>query len=78
MQQNDRTLVNGQACAVAGTLRVRAHADVDAHIGLTHLRAVRRAADAWAGVVDVQIVAFPQSGVCGPQVGQCDYRVFEP
>ena len=75
MQQND-SLVNGQACAVAGTLRVRAHADVDAHVGLAHLRAVRRAADAWARVVDVQIVAFPQSGVCGPQVGAARLSCF--
>jgi cytosine deaminase len=57
------------ACAAKGTLRVRAHADVDSHIGLEQLRAVRRAADAFRGVVDVQLVAFPQSGVCGPQLG---------
>lgn len=57
------------ACAAKGTLRVRAHADVDSHTGLENLRAVRRAADAFRGVVDVQLVAFPQSGVCGSQPG---------
>ncbi len=57
------------ACAAKGTLRVRAHADVDSYVGLEHLRAVSRAADAYRGVVDVELVAFPQSGVCGPQPG---------
>lgn len=57
------------ACAAKGTLRVRAHADVDSHIGLEHLRAVSRAASAFRDVVHVQLVAFPQSGVCGPQRG---------
>lgn len=57
------------ACAAKGTLRVRAHADVDSHVGLQQLRAVQRAADAFHGIVDVQLVAFPQSGVCGPQPG---------
>jgi cytosine deaminase len=57
------------ACAANGTLRVRAHADVDSYVGLENLRAVSRAADAYRGVVDVELVAFPQSGVCGPQVG---------
>lgn len=57
------------ACAAKGTLRVRAHADVDAYVGLEQLRAVSRAADTYRGVVDVQLVAFPQSGVCGTHPG---------
>ena len=57
------------SAAAHGTLRVRAHCDVDAYIGLEQLRAVRRAADAFEGIVDVQLVAFPQSGVCGTAAG---------
>lgn len=57
------------SAAAHGTLRVRAHCDVDSHVGLEQLRAVRRAADAFAGILDVQLVAFPQSGVCGEGAG---------
>lgn len=46
-----------------GTTRVRTHVDVDLGVGLRGIEAVRAAADALDGAVEVSIVAFPQDGV---------------
>lgn len=46
-----------------GTTRVRTHVDVDLGVGLRGIDAVRAAADALDGAVEVSIVAFPQDGV---------------
>ena len=46
-----------------GTTAVRTHVDIDTDIGLEGIAAVRQAAAAYDGAVDVQIVAFPQDGV---------------
>lgn len=52
-----------------GTTRMRSHADIDPEIGLANVHATIRARDALAGVMDMQIVAFPQSGLaCQPGV----------
>lgn len=49
--------------AALGTTRVRTHTDVDVGIGLDGIDAVRKAAEAVGGLVDVEQVAFPQDGV---------------
>jgi len=49
--------------ATLGTTRVRTHTDVDPGIGLDGIAAVAKAADALAGIIDVEQVAFPQDGV---------------
>lgn len=49
--------------ATLGTTRVRTHTDVDTGIGLEGIVAVAKAAEAVAGIVDVEQVAFPQDGV---------------
>lgn len=46
-----------------GTTAVRTHVDIDTDIGRAGIDAVREAAAAYDGAIDVQIVAFPQDGV---------------
>jgi cytosine/adenosine deaminase-related metal-dependent hydrolase len=46
-----------------GTTRIRTHADIDTEIGLAHLHGTMRTRDAMAGTIELQIVAFPQSGL---------------
>jgi cytosine deaminase len=46
-----------------GTIAMRCHVDVDATTGLTHLQAVMEAREKWRGIVDIELVAFPQAGV---------------
>ncbi|WPZ36081.1 amidohydrolase family protein [Thalassobaculum sp. OXR-137] len=49
--------------AANGTVALRSHVDIDPDSRLDHLHQVMAARDAFAGIVDVQLVAFPQSGV---------------
>jgi cytosine/adenosine deaminase-related metal-dependent hydrolase len=46
-----------------GTTRVRTHVDVDLGVGLRGIEAVREAAAALDGAVELTVVAFPQDGV---------------
>lgn len=46
-----------------GTTRIRSHVDVDTDAGLRHLEGVHRTRAALAGRVEIQTVAFPQSGL---------------
>lgn len=46
-----------------GTLAMRSHVDVDATAALANLHAVMDAREKWRGVVDIELVAFPQAGV---------------
>ena len=52
-------------CLAAGTTRLRTHADLDEVVGLDHVEALLRVREAWRGRVDIEIVAFPQSGILG-------------
>lgn len=47
----------------AGTTRIRTHVDVDTDAGLKHLEGVHATRQALAGRVEIQTVAFPQSGL---------------
>ncbi|HET7929967.1 MAG TPA: amidohydrolase family protein [Rhodanobacteraceae bacterium] len=49
--------------AAFGTIAMRCHVDVDATTGLSHLHAVMEAREKWRGIVDIELVAFPQAGV---------------
>ncbi|MBO1113880.1 amidohydrolase family protein [Bordetella petrii] len=49
--------------AAFGTVAMRSHVDVDATTGLENLRAVMQVREQWRGVVDIELVAFPQAGV---------------
>lgn len=46
-----------------GTTHIRTHVDVDPEIGLSGMHALFAARDACKAFMDVQIVAFPQSGI---------------
>lgn len=46
-----------------GTTRIRSHADVDTEIGTTHSDALVALREAMRGTIDIQVVAFPQSGL---------------
>ncbi|MGH8964437.1 MAG: cytosine deaminase, partial [Actinomycetes bacterium] len=69
--ERDRYEIPGVAATTAvlreflrhGTTATRTHVDVDLGVGLRGIEAVREAAAALDGAVDVEIVAFPQDGV---------------
>ena len=46
-----------------GTTRIRTHVDIDTEAGLKHLRGQLATRAALANVMDMQVVAFPQSGL---------------
>ncbi|MBV8563993.1 MAG: amidohydrolase family protein [Methylobacteriaceae bacterium] len=46
-----------------GTLALRSHVDIDQEIKLAHLEALLRLREEMKEVIDIQLVAFPQSGV---------------
>ena len=46
-----------------GTTRARSHVDIDNDVGLANLEAVLRVREAFREWIDIQLVAFPQSGV---------------
>ncbi|MEO1493110.1 MAG: amidohydrolase family protein [Pseudomonadota bacterium] len=56
------------ALAVAnGTTAIRSHVDVDTEIGLAGIEGVLATREDYRGIVDIELVAFPQSGVmCRP------------
>ena len=49
--------------AARGTTHVRSHVDIGPDIGLRHLEAILALRERWRGFMDIQIVAFPQTGV---------------
>ena len=49
--------------ALNGNLHIRAFADVDSKAKLIGLKALLKARNEFKGIVDVQVVAFPQDGV---------------
>ncbi|HET9559010.1 MAG TPA: amidohydrolase family protein, partial [Actinomycetota bacterium] len=51
------------AYVAAGTSHIRSHVDVDTVAGLDSLQGVMEARDTFADRVDVELVAFPQSGL---------------
>jgi len=46
-----------------GTTRARSHVDIDSDVGLANLEAVLKVKDKYRDWIDIEIVAFPQSGV---------------
>ncbi|MCG2595053.1 amidohydrolase family protein [Ramlibacter sp. XY19] len=46
-----------------GTTRLRTHVDVDTEAGLKHLHGVLATREAMRGPMEIQVVAFPQSGL---------------
>ena len=46
-----------------GTTKARSHVDIDNDVGLANLEAVLKVREAFSDWIDIQLVAFPQSGV---------------
>jgi len=46
-----------------GTTAVRSHVDIDEVTGLRNVEAVLRLRERWSSFVDIELVAFPQSGI---------------
>ncbi|KHK98006.1 hypothetical protein LK09_09230 [Microbacterium mangrovi] len=61
----DRSLELARRMVEYGTGTVRAHVDVDPEIGLTGVERMLAVRDALRDMLDIQIVAFPQSGIAG-------------
>jgi cytosine/creatinine deaminase len=49
--------------SVMGTTHVRSHVDIDPDVGLRHVEAMLRLRERFRGLFDIELVAFPQSGV---------------
>lgn len=60
-----RSLALGRAFLANGTTRMRTHADIDPDIGLLHVHATMQTRAALVDWMEMQIVAFPQSGIVG-------------
>jgi cytosine deaminase len=50
-------------CIANGSTRMRSHVMVDASVGLKHLEAILAVREEYRGRIDIQLVAFPQSGI---------------
>jgi cytosine deaminase len=57
--------VLAKAFLALGTTRLRTHVDVDTQAGLRHLEGTLRTREALREVQQIQLVAFPQSGLLG-------------
>ncbi|ASL41967.1 N-isopropylammelide isopropyl amidohydrolase [Burkholderia sp. AD24] len=60
-----QSLALARAFVQAGTTRLRTHVDIDTDAGLRHLEGVLATRDTLREVLEMQIVAFPQSGLLG-------------
>lgn len=58
-----QSLALARAFLARGTTRLRSHVDIDTDAGLRHLEGVLRTREQLAPVMEIQLVAFPQSGL---------------
>lgn len=49
--------------ALKGTTHIRSHIDIDSDIKLKHVEAILRVREKYQGFMDIELVAFPQSGI---------------
>lgn len=61
------SLALAKAFLAAGTTRIRTHVDVDTLGGTRHVERVLETREAMRRVQEIQVVAFPQSGILGRQ-----------
>jgi cytosine deaminase len=50
-------------CIAHGTTQMRSHVMVDGSVGLTSLETILRVREEYRDLIDIQLVAFPQSGI---------------
>ncbi|MDQ0587663.1 amidohydrolase family protein [Variovorax paradoxus] len=60
-----QSLVLAKAFLALGTTRLRTHVDIDTQAGLRHLEGTLRTRETLRDVQQIQVVAFPQSGLLG-------------
>jgi cytosine deaminase len=61
------SLAMARAFLAEGTTRIRSHVDVDTSGGTRHVERVLATREAMRGLQEIQVVAFPQSGILGRQ-----------
>lgn len=61
MEQRARNQL--ELCIANGSTRMRSHVMVDASVGLTSLQTIAAVREQYQFLVDIQLVAFPQSGI---------------
>lgn len=49
--------------SVMGTTHIRSHIDVDSDVKLRHVEAILKVREKYRGLMDIELVAFPQSGI---------------
>lgn len=52
-----------ELCIANGALQMRSHVMVDASVGLTSLETILKVRAEYRGIIDIQLVAFPQCGI---------------
>jgi cytosine deaminase len=52
-----------ELCVGQGSLAMRSHVMVDADVGLTHVETILGVREKYRELIDIQLVAFPQSGI---------------
>ncbi|GGC89375.1 amidohydrolase family protein [Chelatococcus reniformis] len=52
-----------ELCLANGSTQMRSHVMVDGTVGLGSLETILQVRDAYKGMIDIQLVAFPQSGI---------------
>ncbi len=60
---HEQSMRHARAAIAVGTTHIRTHVDVDTEIGLAAIHGVQRTQAAMRDALDIQIVAFPQSGM---------------
>lgn len=74
----DRASETLELCLINGILYIRSHVDIDPVGKLKLLEGVKKAKEKFAGIVDVQIIAFPQMGlVHDPETVDLMYEAME-
>lgn len=59
----ERARAHLELCLAKGSTRIRSHVMVDGAVRLSHVEALLETRAAHAGLVDLQLVAFPQNGI---------------
>ena len=52
-----------ELCLAQGSTRMRSHVMIDLNVGLSHVETLLAVREEYAGLIDLQLCAFPQSGV---------------
>ncbi|MGV8833932.1 MAG: amidohydrolase family protein [Devosia sp.] len=59
----DRARSQLNLCIGHGSTAMRSHVMIDANVGLSHLEAIMAVREEYRHIIDIQLVAFPQSGI---------------